>query len=249
MYTKKYSPEESLEKIKLFMKYDSKKTLNENKLIVEQVDISGDIRDIKDEIDKFNSDEDLLIKIIEKYTKKEDFKKLLDAFKEKYATELGTSLYLAINSQDKKESQQLIDHLAKLGITAKRQPMTDKSGKWQWAFDFGDATPKSDTNKSKADSSKIKIQIPEDLKDVNGVKAFQDWLDQNVTGWAKGYKDGKVNKGQQNPGFKSGGYGSFGPRTSAAWATYKNQYLNKQAQSPAQDEIGAEEIEINVDEL
>ena len=50
MYKVKLSPEEALETIKLRMKYDSSKTLTENKLFLEQVDISGDIRDIKDEL-------------------------------------------------------------------------------------------------------------------------------------------------------------------------------------------------------
>ena len=52
MYKVKLSPEEALETIKLRMKYDSSKTLTENvSIIKEQVDIGGDIRDIKDELD------------------------------------------------------------------------------------------------------------------------------------------------------------------------------------------------------
>lgn len=70
------------------------------------------------------------------------------------------------------------------------------------------------------------IKIPDELGDEEGVKKFQDWLDNNVEGWAKGYKDGKLNQGTKNPGFKSGGYGKFGPRTKAAWDKNKDQYLN-----------------------
>ena len=61
---------------------------------------------------------------------------------------------------------------------------------------------------------------PLQLKDVNGVKAFQDWLDTNAKGWATGYKDGIINKGQNG-----GGYGKYGPRTIKAWNTYKDKYL------------------------
>lgn len=62
------------------------------------------------------------------------------------------------------------------------------------------------------------IQIPSELGNTEGVKKFQDWLDANKPGWATGYADGKVNKGR--------GYGRFGPRTSNAWATHKQAYLN-----------------------
>jgi hypothetical protein len=75
------------------------------------------------------------------------------------------------------------------------------------------------------------------------VKRFQDWLDGNVPNWATGYKDGKLNQGTKNPGFKSGGYGKFGPRTSAAWKnpTYKDGYL-KSLQTPNEStpEVGGE---------
>ena len=61
------------------------------------------------------------------------------------------------------------------------------------------------------------VATPPELKDI---KAFQDWLDVNAKGWATGYKDGIINKGQNG-----GGYGKFGPRTQKAWATYKDQFL------------------------
>jgi hypothetical protein len=65
-------------------------------------------------------------------------------------------------------------------------------------------------------------QIPSELKDVEGVRKFQDWLDSNHAGWAKGYEGGILNKG-----ISRGGYGKFGPRTIKAWntPTYKNDYL------------------------
>lgn len=66
---------------------------------------------------------------------------------------------------------------------------------------------------------------PVQLKDVTGVKSFQDWLDTNVPGWAKGYKNGIISKGQNG-----GGYGKYGPRTQKAWQEYGQQYL--QANSP-----------------
>lgn len=70
-------------------------------------------------------------------------------------------------------------------------------------------------------------QIPTELKDVNGVKAFQDWLDINKNdstlgagkGWATGFKDGKL--------LRAKGYGNFGPRTQKAWPQYKQEYLEQ----------------------
>jgi hypothetical protein len=61
--------------------------------------------------------------------------------------------------------------------------------------------------------------IPTELKDINGVKKFQDWLDTNKAGWASGYKDGKLSQ-------TGSGWGRMGPRTNKAWGLYKDEYLN-----------------------
>ena len=61
-------------------------------------------------------------------------------------------------------------------------------------------------------------QIPAELKDINGVKAFQDWLDENKAGWASGYKDGKLSQ-------TGSGYGRMGPRTNKAWGLYKDKFF------------------------
>jgi len=65
----------------------------------------------------------------------------------------------------------------------------------------------------------VPAKIPTELKDVNGVKAFQDWLDTNKKGWAKGYAGEILNK-------QGKGYGRMGPRTTVAWGLYKDKYLN-----------------------
>lgn len=67
-------------------------------------------------------------------------------------------------------------------------------------------------------------QIPSELKDTNGVKTFQDWLDQNKPGWATGFPEGKLNRNR--------GYGRFGPRTSKAWSSYKTEYTSGTVQNP-----------------
>ena len=74
------------------------------------------------------------------------------------------------------------------------------------------------------------VAIPDELKDAEGVMKFQDWLDTNAAGWATGYKDGIIKKGENG-----GGYGKFGPRTQKAWnnPTYKDGYL-KSLQTPTE---------------
>jgi hypothetical protein len=67
--------------------------------------------------------------------------------------------------------------------------------------------------------------LPFELKNKAGVMAFQDWLDSNVKGWAKGYKNNMINKGNNGPG-----YGTYGPRTAAAWGKYKPFYLKQKVQ-------------------
>ena len=60
--------------------------------------------------------------------------------------------------------------------------------------------------------------IPTELKNIEGVKLFQDWLDVNAQGWATGFTKGVLNKGS--------GYGTFGPRTQKAWNTYGRRFLS-----------------------
>lgn len=60
-------------------------------------------------------------------------------------------------------------------------------------------------------------QIPSELGDVDGVRKFQDWLDIAHPGWHDKY--GTLNADVQR------GYGIFGPRTTAAWAKYKTEFL------------------------
>jgi len=50
------------------------------------------------------------------------------------------------------------------------------------------------------------------------ISAFQEWLNKNYAGWAKGYSNGIVLP-------VNSGYGSFGSLTQAAWSKYGNQYL------------------------
>lgn len=227
MVQPKYTPDEALQRVKLMMGYDMKKTLKENReVIFEQIDLSGDIRDIEDEISAFNSDEDAIIKIIQKYKTKADFDALAKAYQDKYKKDFGTAVYEAINTNDPTESKQLQDHLASIGIIAKGESTGDGRGTFKWSFTPTQPTGQpTSTQKTPSgyDLSQTKTKtttptpIPTELKDVEGVKKFQDWLDTNKANWATGYPNGILNK--------AGGYGKFGPRTSKAWASYGQEYL------------------------
>lgn len=92
--------------------------------------------------------------------------------------------------------------------------------------------PKSNSGATKRKTGGGMSKAPSELATVEGIKGFQDWLDTNHPGWATGYKDGVVNKGKNG-----GGYGSFGPRTSKAWASYKNDYLSGKTNKQDDEEV------------
>lgn len=72
-----------------------------------------------------------------------------------------------------------------------------------------------------AEFKSVVVPIPKELKDADGIKKFQDWLDVNVPGWATGYQGGILNKGN--------GYGRFGKRTQTAWKSYSSFYIKSLA--------------------
>jgi hypothetical protein len=57
-------------------------------------------------------------------------------------------------------------------------------------------------------------QIPSELKDSNGVKKFQNWLNNNYPTWNGGKQVSITGKS----------YGTFGPNTKKAWETYSKEY-------------------------
>jgi len=82
-------------------------------------------------------------------------------------------------------------------------------------------------------------KIPSELKDAEGVKKFQDWLDKNKAGWATGFPGGKLNQ--------AGGYGRFGPRTTKAWSSYGQEYQKGGSVQPeVTPEVSGEVQNVNV---
>jgi len=91
----------------------------------------------------------------------------------------------------------------------------------------------SDTQKAKPTAPP---SIPSELKDINGVKAFQDWLDANKAGWATGYANNILNK-------TGTGYGRMGPRTTKAWGLFKDEYMNPQKLGSDVPDITTQQIQ------
>jgi hypothetical protein len=155
MYIKKLSPEESLEAIKLRMKYDLSKTLNENVVISEQLP----------------------------------------------------------NVQNKPTTNQSVVPNKPQGPTLYSYPQNAAPTSGLSITDY----TKLKQSQQKGTQPVKTIQIPNELKNVEGVKKFQDYLDQNYPKWHNKYGTLKkdVNKG----------YGKFGPRTSKWWKEIGKDFI------------------------
>jgi hypothetical protein len=131
-------------------------------------------------------------------------------------------LFQAEKPKTEKQVLETIDkNLTDEGSLAELQKLMDESLAQDTMLDSVGGTSKIDkTQTINASNKKTVTPTPLQLKNVDGIKNFQDWLDVNVKGWATGYKDGIINKGQNG-----GGYGTYGPRTQKAWTQYKDKYL------------------------
>lgn len=223
MYKQKYTPEEKLERIKLFMKYDSSKTLNEN--------VGTKDKSLKEQ----EVDED----VIGSYERKE----IENVKKQNYGVDVKNILSypacVRFGKPTKSTSGQWsIDGTGKFDgwVFFSNSRAMDPNGNM---FNFsctaentidikGASKPEKTEKTEKTNKSTQNVSIPNELKDINGVKNFQDWLDSKKPGWATGYKDGVLLGGKNG-----GGYGKFGPRTSKAWSDFGEAYL-KEKQQPAQ---------------
>jgi len=98
-------------------------------------------------------------------------------------------------------------------------------------------TPATTTAQKSTTEKGVVIPIPSELKDVEGVKKLQDWLDKNHPGWHDKYKTLDRNKGR--------GYGKFGPRTKKWWDLLKDDFLVPDTKNSKEEEIPIEtEIEV-----
>ena len=78
--------------------------------------------------------------------------------------------------------------------------------------------------------------IPTELKDVDGVKKFQTWLDSKHGGWHTKY--GTLNDNTLK------GWGKYGPNTTKAWSQYKDEYLNGSTASGTETPNPSAEVDV-----
>jgi len=81
-----------------------------------------------------------------------------------------------------------------------------------------------------------KSTIPAELKDVDGVKKFQTWLDSKHGGWHSKY--GTLNDNTLK------GWGKYGPNTTKAWSQYKDEYLNGSTASGTETPNPSAEVDV-----
>jgi hypothetical protein len=208
MYKRKLSAEEALETIKLRMNYDSSKTLNENVNLIQEQDIAKDVETVKGELGAtFNTDEQEIVDILKKYNTSAKFNQFLSKFKEITKKDLGSAFGNSFApSSDKTEWKDLTDHLKAIGVALKHEV---KNGQNVTTIGGG-GTP----TEGGGGGGTTQTTMPSELKSVT---EFQDWLDKNKPGWHDKYNTLGKNAAK--------GYGKFGPRTSKAWSTYKDEYL------------------------
>jgi len=78
--------------------------------------------------------------------------------------------------------------------------------------------------------------IPTELKDTDGVKKFQTWLDSKHGGWHSKY--GTLNDNTLK------GWGKYGPNTTKAWSQYKDEYLNGSTASGTETPNPSAEVDV-----
>lgn len=218
---KKTQIDENIHRALLMMKYDMKKTLNENEISVnilsEQEQVNNaetDAIEINREFNKFNTDEQKVVDIIKKYDSPSKIKSLLDAYKNKYKRSLGLDMGGIISKgSDKKELDDLKNHLNQYGITLEYKLYNLKGGgnKSGYEFKFGSETQVITTTTTQRPTT------PCPVGDTDAVKKFHNWLNDNVPNWHDKYgdlKDKNVNKG----------YGVCGPRTRKLWLIHKDDF-------------------------
>ena len=79
--------------------------------------------------------------------------------------------------------------------------------------------------------------VGDDVNSPQDVKGFQDWLDLNHSGWT-------TNKTYQTLDKQlSRGYGKYGPLTKAAWASYKDEYLQSKPKPEVESPVNNPPVE------
>lgn len=132
MVQPKYNAEEALQRVKLMMKYDSTKTLNENFILLEQSEIEkigGKIWSAS-YAGGFGTFEDELVNSVLKIKTAQDFWKINEFLKSKSKKDFEQLINDELGSDDANYVKQIADHLTKkLGIEVKNGITSEPVGK------------------------------------------------------------------------------------------------------------------------
>ena len=249
---------EEIERIKLLSKYDNSKTLSE------QANPALNIaKEIHASVSGPGTNEDKFKNAIIKIKNAQEFSLVNSELKKMYSNlDIAGWINDDMGGDNLETVKAISNHLKSKGVNntyeitkgvdANRKPVDYfKNKSFKILTTTADATTADATTSTKkvtpakpaAKPAAKPVATPPELKNI---KAFQDWLDVNAKGWATGYKDGIINKGQNGAG-----YGKFGPRTQKAWTTYKDQYLKGGAKTeqPAAQTTEPDKNPLTVDTL
>ena len=245
---------EEIERIKLLSKYDNSKTLSE------QANPALNIaKEIHASVSGPGTNEDKFKNAIIKIKNAQEFSLVNSELKKMYSNlDIAGWINDDMGGDNLETVKVISNHLKSKGVNntyeitkgvdANRKPVDYfKNKSFKILTTTADATTADATTNTKkvtpAKPAAKPVATPPELKNI---KAFQDWLDVNAKGWATGYKDGIINKGQNGAG-----YGKFGPRTQKAWTTYKDQYLKGGAKTeqPAAQTTEPDKTPLTVDTL
>lgn len=233
---------EEIQRMKLLSKYDNSKTLSEQAQTPEQA-IAQQIYKVTSQTTGTN--EKGLVDAIKQIKSATQLKQVDDALAAMSRVGgISATINDELGNSDVPTVRDIENHLKTIGanVNSGLSP-TAKTGNFSGGFNIthgataGAAQKGAEAVKQKVAGGNKQaakpVATPPELKDI---KAFQDWLDTNAKGWATGYKEGIINKGQNG-----GGYGKFGPRTQKAWATYKDQFLKGGTTAQTPPEIEGED--------
>jgi len=269
MVQPKYSPEEALQRVKLMMGYDTKKTLKENVeeigVVLNEQETAGNTANIVRDITHYlmgdvqSSDLNNIQGIIDDKVIGKTFKdgtclmsKVIEYFgrggNSRFSDNFTTLAGFSGTGTDLIKSIQATKEAGESEFEDVKKDLVDSINKELNGFcktgAKKDETKKDETKKDEkvktggGGGTKQAPKIPAELKDIDGVKKFQDWLDKNKAGWATGFSGGVLNQ--------AGGYGRFGPRTTRAWNSYGQEYLKGGTSKPEEKpEVGGEVQNVN----
>jgi hypothetical protein len=269
--------QEEIKRINLLSKYDNSKTLGEQNVnpqyqaALNAAKPKTPEQSIANDLywagaGRLGTDEDKILNTIKKIQSPQQYNQVNKDFMAKAKQSIVSMINSEFGDGDAKVVSDIINHLKSKGINVtSKSAESGKNGLGGGYFQSDlkmnnptlstsvDNVKGQDSVKNKTIKTKQKTTPPPvQLKDADGIKSFQDWLDTNTPGWATGYKGGIINKGQNG-----GGYGSYGPRTQKAWNTYKDKYLqnsgpqtldSKQAPTLSTQTQGAEQAQAPVNQ-